>query len=216
MTTTETTVSADPVTARETIEAQALRGFAGDTAQHQMIVLHDDGLYRHVRFAAPDHGFYWFDLVAWPGNLVINGDMEQTFAFSRTEDMFEFFRGSRINPGYWAEKLRAPRPDAVKEYSEDRFRERVLAEITDMAEAGEVPDGLTEAIRREVLENEGIGSEDLACAVLRDFEFEGFEFADVWEWDLTDWSYQFLWCCHAIRWGVSQYDAAKAGEAAGS
>ena len=30
----------------------------------------------------------------------------------------------------------------------------------------------------------------------------------AWEWDLTDYTVQFLWCCFAIRWGISQFDAA--------
>src|SRR5580692_6155935 len=90
--------------------------FQRDTANHEMTVLHDDGLYRHLRFMQvitdeltgkqSRSSFYWFDLVTWPGNLVINGDME-TFAFARSDDMFGFFRGDRINPGYWAEKVRA-------------------------------------------------------------------------------------------------------------
>lgn len=33
--------------------------FAGDTDEHQMTVLHDDGLYRHLRFKAPTTGMYW-------------------------------------------------------------------------------------------------------------------------------------------------------------
>ena len=37
---------------------------------------------------------------------------------------------------------------------------------------------------------------------------EGFRFTDTWEWDLQDYDWTFLWCCHAIRWGISQYDAA--------
>lgn len=37
-----------------------------------------------------------------------------------------------------------------------------------------------------------------------------YQFSDWSEWRLRDYSRQFLWACHAIRWGVAQYDAAKA------
>lgn len=36
-----------------------------------------------------------------------------------------------------------------------------------------------------------------------------FRFADSWEWDLRDWDWWFLWACHAIQWGVAQYEAAR-------
>jgi hypothetical protein len=41
-------------------------------------------------------------------------------------------------------------------------------------------------------------------------KIESFRFTDTWEWDLTDYDWQFLWCCHAIQWGIAQYDASKA------
>jgi hypothetical protein len=42
---------------------------------------------------------------------------------------------------------------------------------------------------------------------------DGFQFSDVWEWDLREWTHQFLWCCSAIPWAVAQYDAARAAAA---
>jgi hypothetical protein len=36
-----------------------------------------------------------------------------------------------------------------------------------------------------------------------------FQFHDVWEWSFSDYEWQFLWACHAINWGIRQYDAAK-------
>lgn len=38
----------------------------------------------------------------------------------------------------------------------------------------------------------------------------GYQFEDWSEWRLRDFSWQFLWACHAIRWGIAQYDAVKA------
>src|SRR3954466_1726422 len=85
-----------------------VRGFGRTpTRPHEVTVLHDDGLYRHLRFRSPDHSAYWFDLITVPGCLIFRGDGD-SFVFSRTEDMFGFFRSSRegsINPTYWSEKL---------------------------------------------------------------------------------------------------------------
>ena len=38
---------------------------------------------------------------------------------------------------------------------------------------------------------------------------------ETWEWDLREYDWQFLWCCWAIVWGIGQYRAAPATEAAG-
>lgn len=42
---------------------------------------------------------------------------------------------------------------------------------------------------------------------------ESYQFEDWSEWRLRDYSSQFLWACHAIRWGIAQYDAAKKQQA---
>jgi hypothetical protein len=233
--------------------------FAGDTAGHRMVVLHDDGLYRHIRFQhhvlsndaeyRRGHSIYWFDIIAWPGNLTINGDCG-TFTFARELDMFEFFRGGSrwgINPQYWAEKLRAPNPEGAKRYSEDEFRKQVAEEV---AEAEASYPGLADAIENQfygVYAEWNTEYEDGATRALEDFKFvpegalckecsedgepvvlvrerpysdtltcphkwcgtklEPFRFTDTWEWDLTDWDWQYLWCCHAIQYGIAMYDA---------
>jgi hypothetical protein len=237
-------------------ETDVAARFAAETAQHQMTVLRDDGLYRHVRFmhVAPNKetgkpersSFYWFDLVTWPGCLTVNGDCG-TFTFSRPEDMFEFFRGGRVNPQYWAEKVRGEM--RLKRYSSERFREHVMDDIRDSEK--DYP-GLAEAVEREIFgpySEWNTEFEDGAREALADFAFgdtwrgncpscgasvnglteadayswasqhraqaghhvqpacvEGFRFTDTWEWELGDWDWQYLWCCHAIQWGIWQYD----------
>jgi hypothetical protein len=203
-------------------ETDTAERFAADVAYHQMTVLRDDGLYRHLRFVrvAPNpktgkperSSFYWFDLITWPGSLVINGDMGGLM-FSRIEDMFEFFRGHRVNPQYWAEKL--PAVTRVKEYSFELLAQLVAEHIEDAAR--EFP-GLAGDVKAEILDAADSGYEAGAHQLLADYRYYAdptdrysdrqpdFEFYDTWEWDLTDWSYQFLWCCHAIVWGIGQYD----------
>jgi hypothetical protein len=197
--------------------------FAQDTAEHAMTILHSDGLYRHLQFKKPGTRSYWFDLITWPGYLTITGDMG-TYTFERVEDMFTFFRdsGTDINPQYWSEKIRAgtgTNGTIAKEYSEDLFKEHVTEHITQYAEYSDLDEAdraaLIEEVRIQILEGGDTYHEQGARASLEDFnsEFDNQRqslriFEDIWEWDLTDYTVHFLWCCFAIRWGISQFDAA--------
>lgn len=199
--------------------ADVKKRFEADTAKHEMTVLHDDGLYRHLQFKAPDRSSYWFNLITWPSVLTISGDMG-CFVFARVEDMFEFFRGNRINPQYWAEKVRAD--SGVTDYDEDLLRKQVTE---DLKTAEEGYPGVTAAWTEKV---NGVfaeyytTTENDARAALNDFEFlpegdkgEPFRFQEVWEWDLRTYTHQFLWCCHAIQWGIAQYDGKRVEAVAG-
>lgn len=114
----------------DTIKQMAER-FAKETAKHEMTVLHDDGLYRHLRFRAPESSFYWYELVTWPGFLAVGGDVDH-YVFARVEDMFTFFRRNGnehgINPSYWSEKLQDGR-DRAERYSEDVLRAQLQEEF---------------------------------------------------------------------------------------
>ena len=251
--------------------------FTRETASHRMIVFHDDGLYRHIRFqhhvlcndaeVRLGYSSYWFDLITWPGALTINGDCG-TYTFARDTDMFVFFRrhrtlrgdGFEINPQYWAEKLRAPEPAGAKKYSEDVFRQQVVDYVTEAIRYGDAPRGIGKAVRDEIFgpfAKWSIVYEEGAREALAEFAYgdtwttvctcgdstdglvyeaaldwrtqhrsqrgtghfadlkqiEGFRFTDTWEWDLTDFDWQYLWCCHAIQWGIAQYDISKAAAA---
>ena len=184
--------------------------FARETANHRMTVLHDEGLYRHVRFKQPDTGFYWFDLVTWPGNLSVTGDFGDGHTFARIPDMFEFFRGSSrygINAQYWAEKVITGR-GGLRTYEEDRFRETVIENFVEIVRYGDAPRGLGKAVREQILDDPDIYYEAGARSALDAFEFNGFRF-ESWEWDFTEYDWSYLWCCHAIVWGIEQYDAAR-------
>lgn len=247
-----------------TLTAAAER-FQHDTATHKMTVLRDDGLYRHLRFRrvvpSPKTGkpeftsMYWFDLITWPGCLTVNGDCG-TFTFTRTDDMFEFFRRNGndhgINPGYWAEKAQAVNRDGgLSRYSQERFRQHVVDYVTEAIRDGYAPRGIGRAVREEIFGEYAKWNtelEDDARRALEDFAFgdtwtveckcreraeglaegdafrwerqghigadhrvdikrvEGFRFYDTWEWDLSDYDWQYLWCCHAIVWGIAQYN----------
>ena len=210
--------------------AESGERFAADVAGHQLTVLHDDGLYRHIRLARPSTHIGSFDIVTWPGHLAIGGDLDG-YVFARIQDMFAFFRAASgwnsgtINPGYWAEKLVTD--VKTKTYSEDKFREAVADDLAAAIESGTAPEGLAEAVQFEILDEYAadLETEDGARTAVRDFahrytvtvpgkepgdepriEHRLWSFVDTFEWDLCEWDVHFLRACHAIQWGIEQYD----------
>ena len=171
--------------------------FQRETAKHEMTVLHDDGLYRHLRFKEPQRSFYWFDLITAPGVLIFRGDGE-SFVFSRTEDMFEFFRGpvGRINPHYWSGKLTSDR-DSVRKYDQDLFEQIVREHVAEAILDRSAPRGISRAIK-DMLENGDITWEGGARRALENFEYRLYEasctcgasatFTD--DLDASEWSYR--------------------------
>ena len=214
-------------------EGQALK----DLASHQMEVIRDDGVHRHIRFRRPNTTSMWFDLITWNGTLCIDGDMG-THVFRRIEDMFEFFRSGevgeqlRINPGYWAEKLRAISDygKGYEEFDSERFRQRVKetfdswceenGPVDGEAEPDEIADftaqknALWDEIDDDVLYYADEGEIRAIDAALRFTCHEtDFNFDDAWEWRCKQFTYHYIWCCYAIVWGIQQYDKSKAAAA---
>lgn len=182
--------------------------FARETADHRMTVLHDDGLYRHLRFRpATGPSFYWFDLVTIPGTLLFQGDGD-SFTFRRVEDMFEFFRGpvGRINPHYWSEKVTSGREN-VTEYDEAKFVAAVEEDFAAHHEFDPIPSSTAREVIRQLLDPEILCHEQTARDAVEHFECDGFRFHDTWEWNLHGYSWWFLWACQAIVWGIACYDA---------
>lgn len=94
-----------------------------DTANHQVHIVRNDGVYRHIRVAQPETSNRHFDIVTFPGYLVYAGDMG-SFVFRRIHDMLEFFHHSNVNVRYWGEKVEAAcTDDGLKGFSSDAFRE---------------------------------------------------------------------------------------------
>lgn len=215
--------------------AEILRDFEG----HQLTIERDDGVHRHLRFRARGTSTYWFDIVTWPGVLVINGDCG-TYVFSRIEDMLEFFRQpngrDRINPGYWAEKLRATDCHGTSghlEYSEHKGRGALASAMRSLRERGACNEVVRDLRTTAVLDDgadclvrsvsswsfrESVGK---APTTLRDRMLDSrptrtWEVADFWDHRFTDYTQRFLWNLHAIVWGIAQYDTAKQPATAGA
>ncbi|NHP18656.1 hypothetical protein G8767_34765 [Rhodococcus sp. IC4_135] len=199
--------------------ASVKREFDLSVTEHEMKILHEDGLYRHLRFRRPGTGIYGWDLITWPGHLVISGDLE-SFHFSRDADMFDFFATSGhrseggINPHYWGEKVEGT--SQWRTFSPELFIKLVVEDFWERRHdyAGDVV-ALWRAIREDVL----AWSEDESEArnALHNFRHRDkrnldadFEYYDSWEWPLLDYDRHYLRSLHAIVWGIQKYRATRA------
>lgn len=212
--------------------------FPGDVADHQLEVKLDQGLYRHLSFRRPSTGMYGFDLITTPGRLTITGDMgTYTFARALDMFDFFASKPGYINASYWGEKLTSVDASAgYKRYSEDLFevmvRQDVQMHLDDFATAlAEHNLDLDEGDEHLVLTQDQIDEvwgavendlldygydQDSAHNAVRTFSHtitvedlsERIDFTDSWEMDFNDYSFQYIWCLHAIVWGINAYAAA--------
>jgi hypothetical protein len=192
--------------------------FKRETAGHQMTVLHEDGLYRHLRFETPGRrGAFAFELITWPYNLVVKTGWAFHFDIDATPDMLDLFRrtafSGEINPSYWQEKVRAGR-DEIEGFNPSLFEQQVKQHVVEAIRNGDAPRGIGAEVTREIFEWGDISHEAGAREALEDFRFQGWTFGETREWDFRDYTPGFLWSCRAVRLGVDLYDAARKAVAA--
>ncbi len=183
--------------------------FLADTDRHELEIVKDEGLYRHLRYGRPYSKVMRFDIVTWPGYLAYAGDMG-SFVFSRTRDMMGFFRGQRVNPEYWSQKVQASDRDGIREWSPGLFVERAREKFDSFTEDMDVG-ARAEAEERfaeEILCGFDDKSREMAYSDMLNFEYSGrHPFQDFYEVDTDVFTLRFLWCCHAIVKAVELYDA---------
>ena len=196
--------------------------FLRDVATHELTIIRNDGLYRHLRFKRPGTSCMYFDLITWPGHLCYTGDMG-TYVFSRIGDMLEFFRRDcadqlPINPGYWSEKVLGVdggrHPGCVFEYDHDKYLAVVNEYLDDWLEdlSEEHQEELKEVVQDEVLRF--ADSHDEHGNYARAYEFsaevdgKNYQFTDFFERSMRRFTDRYLWCCRALVWGIAKYDAA--------
>lgn len=192
--------------------ARIYASFKKHTEDHELRVLHEDGLYRHLRVQAPGTRMWSWDITTWPGHLATSGDISAGYVFSREPDMLEFFAraGMRqnyysdgapcIDVRYWAEKLRGPVSRTTEVYSPEVFLAQVKEHLDDVEIVGE---------RREsILEDATAHSEveHTAREWLADNEHR-IDAYDTWEWDLTEYGSGILFACYAIHLTTQLYRA---------
>jgi len=193
--------------------------FLKDVENHEMKILKDDGLYRHLRFQKPQTSIYFFDIITFPDGLVYRGDMGE-FYFERIEDMLCFFRHPKgkleINIGYWGEKCQAQDvrggmnefdssiwKETIKDYWEEYFEDKIYSE-----EAKEVWQELETIFHGDDAEWDYVSRVNNFSVSHIETRFN---LCDLWE-SLGSGkraTYRFVWCCYAIAWAVIQYDNSK-------
>lgn len=187
--------------------------FLRDVSKHVMTIEQDNDVHRCIYFGRPGSMVYSFRLVTWPGGLAITGDCDD-FMFSRTRDMFTFFRDEsmtgKINKRYWHEKMPSHMRTGAKVYSDAMLKDAVKQD----SEEWEVRLGDADKIREE-LEQEfggGFSNEHEAYEAVNDFRSQhgGHEFVNF-EYDLKDYSHHYVWAIRAIVWGIKQYDLVQQG-----
>lgn len=213
--------------------------FLNDVEKHEMQVLLDNGVYRHLRFSSGSFN-QKFDIVTYPWHCVLSGDMG-CYVFNRLEDMFEFFRtrpsgesGLHINTQYWGEKLEAvARHNGYHKYNPDFARENVKKRAEEWIEESELSkedadafrehleeeinydDGMHEAYRtidkffHKVGEDAYWAQDTRSLVKSKTPDFKKFYFQDIHEWRWEDYTYHYVWCCYALAWGIQQYDKRK-------
>jgi len=201
------------------MEKRTEERFLEDIQGHELTIIRDDQNGRHIRLSKPASSSYFFDIITWGGCLCISGDVG-TYVFSRTKDMFEFFRegaNSRkdggtlhINKGYWGEKLLSVGTNAgYKKFSESKFRHCVKEEFeqwefnSDLEKEEVWQEVITDVLDRA--EDCEISATEAAMLFSSSLEHQ---FTDFWVNDLKEYSHHYVWSLYAIAWGIKQYDAA--------
>lgn len=211
-----------PYTSEADTLARAATHFVADIAQHTLEVVSDAHGVTYLQARRPDERAYWFDVTATPTSVTINGDMG-AFVFMRhgNPDQLALFRARHLNVHYWSEKCVAGEKDR---FSLDAYCESVIAvasEHIDYLRDSHDDAGVEAAVaqfRAEVTEQlfpAWLDDESPEDAYQRLFDCTvdgiGIEAGDV---KLERFTFQYLWCLHALRWATAAYDAQKADLAA--
>lgn len=195
--------------------AAAWAAFQKDTAGHELTVIHDHGLYRHFRMAAPGTRMWSWDIVTWPGHLATSGDIADGLTFSRELDMVGFFgkaKGNRpyysdgapsIDFRYWAEKLQGDQRSTTRAYVHENFLAYVADTLSERLEHGYDRE-LTQA-RVDELVTEARGLEHWESEARRWLDEHSEEFPDSWEDDFQDYTFHFQLACYAVNHAVHAY-----------
>lgn len=206
----------------EDIKEDIKEDFLEQTKAHTMEVLLDNGYYRHLKFTNNGSNIYRYDLITYPGGLVIRGDMG-TYVFERLPDMFEFFRSEgklTINPGYWGEKLQTDeRRSGYLQWSEKEAIESVYKYIDQFIESEDEnwPQEIVDMLKKDV-QSLDLSGQWIAASELEHYNFfesdesnEFYEFTfDVYDFfdgsSNEEYSFHYIWCLWAIVYGILQYD----------
>lgn len=203
------------------------KDFRKSVKNHKMTIVKDDGVYRHLQFKTAGTNHCYFDLITVPQKLIITGDCG-TWAFSRVEDMFKFFRTDEsnffykkgklhINAGYWSEKLLChDRHGEPSQFCEDEFKSMVKTYFKENApyyfedlRGKKLKEKLSEVWEEIEMDVLGAENEYDAYRYLERFRHGNFRFQDAWEMRFRKASWGYIWNLYAIVWAIAKYDKFK-------
>lgn len=137
-----------------------------------------------------------------------------SLVFSRQYDMFDFFRSDdlKINPDYWSERIHSTsyqgKIESYSEFDIDEVKRCAQEDLDDFIRdnelSGEDEYNLLEELQ-SILRAE---DEYEIVEAIRNFDCNGFDFADFWERDYRKYRYHYIWLCYAIVWGIKKFDDA--------
>ena len=167
--------------------------FRKNTDAHTLSVLHEDGVYRHLKMAEGDNNFWSWEIVTFPGSLVFRGDIGRGYIFTREWDMVPFFNTNKwgltpyedgapvVDFAYWAEKLSDP--SSAYSFSLSKVKEIIK-------EQGTWRGWDTSYIERVLFAADWIDTEQEAQEFLRDL------FQD--DFDVRGFDIHFIYACYAV------------------
>lgn len=195
-----------------------IEDFLKNIKNHDLVILKDEGLYRHIKLSADNTTNQYFEIVTFPGYLIYVGDMG-SYTFARQPDMFNFFRADpkqklvpSPNYSYWSEKCIAEDTRAgIRKFDIESFRGCVIEDTLEWFGVN-----AKEELSKEVLEEISplLTPEDEweAIAAIRDFRSDLIRFDAFYEHTLSRETVRYQWCCCAIQWAIRKYDEEKASE----
>lgn len=190
--------------------------FLRDTENHQLTIIQDEGVYRHMRMGEPGNSCYHYTLTTWPNHLCISGDMG-TYVFSRLHDMFDFFQTAelKINTHYWAEKCLSE--DKASRGMKEFDREGFVSFVEDSVKEWDFESDDEHAeVLKDILEkiDERVGCESTAYSFISDYESEDgnpeYSFGHIDDFRFERYTANFEWILYAIVRGIQAYEQLKA------
>jgi len=171
---------------------------------HKLTIQQDAGVHRCLLLKKPESSNRYFYITTWPGHLCISGDMG-TYAFSRIDDMFNFFRDDKleINLGYWAEKLQSiscfgSKDGSIFEFDVEGSVKGLIEYFKEQNDDGEYDELLKDI--EEVDVGHMVNEQDFVR------QMQGAGVDEPWEHSRKNPTHHIQWCMYAIVWAIQQFD----------
>lgn len=82
----------------ENTRAEQWGSFKKSTARHQLTIVHDDGVHRHLHMGELGTRNWSWDVITWPGHLATSGDVADGYVFAHQHDMLDLFDTASRHP----------------------------------------------------------------------------------------------------------------------